>query len=46
MIAASLPEQRAANAKVLAVDRSGHVRHWPRRDVARLFDAGDFVVVA
>ena len=44
MIAASLPDERAANAKVLAVDRSGRVRHWPRRDVARLFDAGDLVI--
>ncbi len=44
MIAASLPDERAANAKVLAVDRSGHVRHWPRRDVARLFDPGDLVI--
>ena len=44
MIAASLPEQRAANAKVLAVDRAGRLRHWPRRDVARLFDAGDLVI--
>ena len=44
MIAASLPEQRAANAKVLAVDRAGHLSHWSRRDVARLFDAGDLVI--
>ena len=44
MIAASLPEQRAANAKILAVDRAGRLRHWPRRDVARLFDAGDLVI--
>ena len=44
MIAASLPEQRAPNAKILAVDRAGRLRHWPRRDVARLFDAGDLVI--
>ena len=44
MIAASLPEQRAAHAKVLAVDRQGRLRHWPRREVARLFDAGDLVI--
>ena len=44
MIAASLPEQRAANAKVLAVDRLGRLRHRPRHDVARLFDAGDLVI--
>lgn len=44
MIAASRPEQRAADAKVLAVDRAGHLRHWPRRDVVRLFQPGDLVV--
>ncbi len=44
MISASLPEQRATNAKVLAVDRLGRLRHWPRRDVARLLDAGDLVI--
>jgi S-adenosylmethionine:tRNA ribosyltransferase-isomerase len=44
MIAANLPEQRAASAKVLAIDRAGRMRHWPRRDVARLFDAGDLVI--
>jgi S-adenosylmethionine:tRNA ribosyltransferase-isomerase len=44
MIAASRPEQRAANAKVLAVDRAGRLRHWSRRDVSRLFDAGDLVI--
>jgi S-adenosylmethionine:tRNA ribosyltransferase-isomerase len=44
MIAGSLPEQRAANAKVLVVDRAGRLIHWPRRDVARLFDAGDVVI--
>jgi S-adenosylmethionine:tRNA ribosyltransferase-isomerase len=44
MIAASLPEQRAAHAKVLAVDRAGRLSHWPRRDVAQLFDAGDLVI--
>ena len=44
MISAILPEQRAADAKVLAVDRAGRLRHWPRRDVGRLFEAGDLVI--
>ena len=44
MIAASRPEQRAPDAKVLAVDRAGRLRHWPRRDVVRLFQPGDLVI--
>jgi S-adenosylmethionine:tRNA ribosyltransferase-isomerase len=44
MIAASVPEQRASEAKLLAVDRAGRLRHWPRRDVVRLFHAGDLVI--
>ena len=46
MSAASLPERRAANAKVLVVDRAGRLSHWPRREVARLFDAGDLLAKA
>jgi S-adenosylmethionine:tRNA ribosyltransferase-isomerase len=44
MIAASLPEPRAANGKLLAVDSAGRLRHWPRRDVVRLFQPGDLVI--
>ena len=44
MIAASVPEQRAAEGKLLVADPSGRLQHWPRSDVARLFQAGDIVV--
>ena len=33
MIAASMPEQRPPNGKLLAIDREGHLRHCRRRDV-------------
>ncbi len=45
MIAASLPVQRAADAKLLVVDRARTPRATGRaRDFARLFDAGDLVI--
>jgi S-adenosylmethionine:tRNA ribosyltransferase-isomerase len=44
MIAAAVPAQRPADAKVLAVDGAGRLSHWPRRDVGRLFRPGDLVI--
>jgi S-adenosylmethionine:tRNA ribosyltransferase-isomerase len=44
MIAAGVPEQRPADAKLLLVDRAGHLTHWPRRDLGRLFQPGDLVI--
>ena len=45
MIAAAVPVQRRADAKLLVVDRRGRVHHWPR---ARVRDArcepGDLVI--
>ncbi len=44
MIAAGVPEQRPADAKLLLVDRAGHLIHWPRRDLERLFQPGDLAI--
>ena len=40
MIAAGVPEQRPADAKLLLVDRAGHLIHWPRRDLGTTLSAG------
>lgn len=44
MMAASVPEQRPPNGKLLAIDREGHLRHCRQRDVVRLFQPGDLVI--
>jgi S-adenosylmethionine:tRNA ribosyltransferase-isomerase len=44
MIAASQPIQRPANARLLAVDAQGNLRHWPRRHFVDLLRRGDLVV--
>jgi S-adenosylmethionine:tRNA ribosyltransferase-isomerase len=44
MIPACVPEQRPSTGKLLAIDREGHLRHWSRRDVVRLFRPGDLVI--
>ncbi len=44
MIAASLPVQRPANAKLLVVDRRGRIRHCARSDFANLLRPGDLVI--
>jgi len=44
MIAATLPIQRPADAKLLAVDAHGHIRHAPRASWLDFLRAGDLVV--
>lgn len=44
MIAAPLPIQRPANAKLLVVDSHGHIAHWARSRFVELFRCGDLVV--
>jgi S-adenosylmethionine:tRNA ribosyltransferase-isomerase len=44
MTAAHLPIQRPGQAKLLVVDKAGHIRHWPRSRIADLFRPGDLVV--
>ncbi len=44
MIAAALPIQRPADAKLLAVDESGRLTHHRRADFASLVQPGDLVV--
>jgi S-adenosylmethionine:tRNA ribosyltransferase-isomerase len=44
MIAANLPVQRPSNAKVLIVDRRGHVKHQARSEFINLLRLGDVVV--
>jgi S-adenosylmethionine:tRNA ribosyltransferase-isomerase len=44
VIAAHDPVQRPADARLLAVDRAGHVTHGPRRRFLELLRAGDLVV--
>ena len=44
MIAASLPVQRPSNAKLLVVDRYGHIRHRMRSEFAELLRPGDVVI--
>ena len=44
MIAARVPEQRAAGAKLLTVDRLGRLRHRLRRDVIEVLRTGDLVI--
>jgi S-adenosylmethionine:tRNA ribosyltransferase-isomerase len=44
MIAADVPVQRPANAKLLAVDAGGNIRHWPRSEFANLLRSGDVVI--
>ena len=44
MIAASVPEQRAADGKLLTIDSMGRLGHRPRRDVVDVLEAGDLVI--
>jgi S-adenosylmethionine:tRNA ribosyltransferase-isomerase len=44
VIAASLPVQRPASARLLVADRRGRVEHWARADFVRLFHPGDVVI--
>src|SRR5260370_26840143 len=44
MIAATLPIQRPAHAKLLVVDASGHITHWARSRFVELLCRGDLVV--
>jgi S-adenosylmethionine:tRNA ribosyltransferase-isomerase len=44
MIAATSPIQRPADARVLAVDSSGAIRHLARRNLIDLFRPGDLVI--
>jgi S-adenosylmethionine:tRNA ribosyltransferase-isomerase len=44
MIAASLPLQRPAQAKLLVVDGCGNIRHWPRSKFVNLLRPGDLVI--
>src|SRR2546425_8900021 len=44
MKAASLPVQRAPQAKLLVVDDHGNIRHWERSKFAGLLRPGDLVI--
>ena len=44
MIAASLPVQRAPEAKLLALADDGTLAHWSRSDFVKLFQPGDVVI--
>ncbi|HYK89908.1 MAG TPA: S-adenosylmethionine:tRNA ribosyltransferase-isomerase [Acidobacteriota bacterium] len=44
MMAASLPVQRPAQAKLLAVDDRGNLRHWQRSRWTALLRPGDLVI--
>jgi S-adenosylmethionine:tRNA ribosyltransferase-isomerase len=44
MKAASRPVQRPSNAKLLAVDRQGRIRHHARSEFANLLRPGDLVI--
>lgn len=44
MIAATVPAQRPATARLLVVDSLGRIEPWRRSDLARLFEPGDLVV--
>jgi S-adenosylmethionine:tRNA ribosyltransferase-isomerase len=44
MIAASVPIQRPAHAKLLAIDQGGRMRHYPRSRWTDLLRPGDLVV--
>jgi S-adenosylmethionine:tRNA ribosyltransferase-isomerase len=44
MIAASLPVQRPADAKLLVIDRCGDIRHWARSKFVDLLRPGDLVI--
>ena len=44
MIAAREPVQRPADAKLLAIDSRGAMRHWPRERFIALLRPGDLVV--
>jgi len=44
MIAASVPVQRPAGAKLLVADRSGGIEHHRRSEFVRLLRAGDLVI--
>jgi S-adenosylmethionine:tRNA ribosyltransferase-isomerase len=44
MRAAHFPIQRPRQAKLLTVDKWGHLRHWPRSRLVDLFHPGDLVI--
>src|SRR6266545_2029679 len=44
MMAARLPVQRPAQAKLLVVDGCGNIRHWARSKFADLLRPGDLVI--
>src|SRR5213593_1356468 len=44
MIAASLPVQRPAQARLLVVDGDGSIRHWARSKFVDLLRRGDLVI--
>src|SRR5207245_11557632 len=44
MIAANLPVQRPSKAKVLIVDRRGHIKHQARSEFVNLLRLSDVVV--
>src|SRR5262245_63803985 len=44
MIAANLPIQRSAQAKLLVVDCQGNIRHWVRSKMVDLLRRGDLVI--
>src|SRR5213593_5635 len=44
MIAASLPVQRPAQARLLVIDGCGNIRHWARSKFADLLRPGDLVI--
>ena len=44
MIAAALPSQRPADAKLLAIDAAGRITHFPRSNFPHLLRAGDVII--
>lgn len=44
MIAASVPQQRAPDAKLLTVDGMGRLKHLPRRQAMDVLQPGDLVI--
>ena len=44
MIAAHQPIQRPRQGKLLVVDASGRIRHWPRSGLVDLIRHGDLVI--
>ena len=44
MIAATVPSQRPPDARLLAIDSDGGIRHMPREALRSLLHPGDVVV--